>query len=544
MKIRLQKILAQANAATSRRAAEELIERGRVFINGDKAHLGDKADPEVDVITVDGARLKLDLGKKIFIALNKPKHVLTTREPHQGDRRPTVYDLIDVSENLFPIGRLDADSEGLIVLTNDGAAAQRLTHPRYQHSKTYKVEVVGLPGLDVLDKWRNGLILDEDEHTSPCIVTLLQGDNRLSTLRIIMAEGKKRQIRRVGMKLGHQVRRLVRTHIGLLSLGELRPGEWKELTASEIKLLMTPAPELRRLKTARRSHPIGRRSAQGSDASARPMRRPRPDEADFEEDTPRPRRPHRESADFSDDAPRPRRPRPAGESRDEAPRPPRRPRPESADFSQDAPRPRRPRPAGESRDDAPRPPRHPRRDSADFSQDAPRPRRPRPAGESRSDDTQRPRRPRPAGESRSDDTQRPRRPRPDSADFSQDAPRPRRPRPAGESRDDAPRPPRHPRPDSADFSQDAPRPRRPRPAGESRDDAPHPPRRPRPAGGNQERDEDSRPQRRRAPDAPKGRPGRPSAPSTARRDEPSKPPRRKGPGSGSRPARGGRKKEE
>ncbi|NUQ02246.1 MAG: pseudouridine synthase, partial [Anaerolineae bacterium] len=375
VKIRLQKILAQANAATSRRAAEELIERGRVFINGEKAHLGDKADPEIDVITVDGARLKLDLGKKIFIALNKPKHVLTTREPHQGDRRPTIYDLIDVSENLFPIGRLDADSEGLIVLTNDGAAAQRLTHPRYQHSKTYKVEVVGLPGLDVLDKWRNGVILDEDEHTSPCIVTLIQGDNRLSTLRIIMSEGKKRQIRRVGMKLGHQVRKLVRTHIGLLSLGELRPGEWKELTASDIKLLMTPAPELRRLKAARRSHPFGRPRLEGSDAAVRPIRRSRPVETDLDEDAPRPRRPRPAGESRSDDAQRPRRPRPAGESR-----------------SDDAQRPRRPRPAGES-----------------LSEDAQRPRRPRPAGESRSDDAQRPRRPRPAGESRSDDAQRPRR---------------------------------------------------------------------------------------------------------------------------------------
>src|SRR5690606_4129071 len=114
----------QANAATSRRAAEELIENGRVTVNGERAQLGDRANPEVDVIAVDGARLKMATGKKIFIALNKPKHVLTTREPHQGDRRETIYDLVETAENLFPIGRLDADSEGLIVLTNDGETAQ------------------------------------------------------------------------------------------------------------------------------------------------------------------------------------------------------------------------------------------------------------------------------------------------------------------------------------------------------------------------------------------------------------------------------------
>ena len=276
MKERLQKLLAQANVATSRRAAEALIEQRRVRVNGTIARLGDKADPETDVIQVDNAALKFERAKKIYIALNKPKHVLTTTEPHKGDPRQTVYDLVGIKENLFSIGRLDADSEGLMVLTNDGDLAQRLTHPRYRHSKTYKVDVDGLPGMDVLDKWRNGIVLDEDEKTSPCVVELINGDKKLSTLRIIMTEGRKRQIRRVGMKLEHRVRRLVRTHIGLLPIGELRPGEWRELTPKDLDLLRTPAPELRILK--RRIAPkrgTGKTASVGAASETSAPRRPR-----------------------------------------------------------------------------------------------------------------------------------------------------------------------------------------------------------------------------------------------------------------------------
>lgn len=296
MKERLQKILAQANAATSRRAAEALIEQRRVRINGEIAKLGDKADPDTDVIQVDGAYVRLERTKKIYIALNKPKHVLTTTEPHKDDDRQTVYDLVGIKENLFSIGRLDADSEGLIVLTNDGDLAQRLTHPRYRHSKTYKVEVDGLPGMDVLDKWRNGVILDEDEKTSPCVVELLEGDKKLSTLRIIMTEGRKRQIRRVGMKLEHRVRRLLRTHIGMLPIGELRPGEWRELSARDLALLKTPAPELRLLR--KRQQPARRPAAAAGKPAAevkvaasppRPPRRSLRDEVDDEGNLRRPR---------------------------------------------------------------------------------------------------------------------------------------------------------------------------------------------------------------------------------------------------------------
>lgn len=266
MKERLQKLLAQANVASSRRDGETLIEQGRVRVNGQIATLGTKADPFTDVIEVDNRKLRIEAAEKIYIALNKPKHVLTTTEPHKTDDRRTVYDLVNSSEHLFSIGRLDADSEGLVVLTNDGDLAQKLTHPKYRHSKTYKVEVAGLPGQDVLDKWRNGIVLDEDERTAPCVVILLDGDKKISTLRIIMTEGKKRQIRRVGMKLGHQVKRLLRTHIGMLPLGELRPGEWRELDAHDIKLLSTPSPDLKLSKQPRRTKPADRHPSEARKA--------------------------------------------------------------------------------------------------------------------------------------------------------------------------------------------------------------------------------------------------------------------------------------
>jgi pseudouridine synthase len=306
VKERLQKLIAQANAASSRRAAEALIEQRRVRVNGEIAKLGDSADPDVDVITVDGARLQFDGAKKIYIALNKPKGVLTTSAPHKGDDRRTVFDLVDIRENLFSIGRLDADSEGLVVLTNDGALTQKLTHPRFRHTKTYKVEVEGLPGMDVLDKWRNGVILDEDERTAPCFVELMDGDKKLSTLRIIMTEGKKRQIRRVGMKLGHRVRRLLRTHIGMLPLGELRPGEWRELSPADVRLLKTPSPDLRRVKR----QPSVRKAAAGD--PARPARPPRPAR---DADPERGDRPARRTRLVDDDE-SPRRERPARPARD------------------------------------------------------------------------------------------------------------------------------------------------------------------------------------------------------------------------------------
>ena len=261
MKERLQKLLAQANVG-SRRASEELISKGRVRVNGTIAQLGDKADPATDVIEVDGTRLKFDAQPHIYIMLNKPKQVLSTDKPHRGDKRDTVADLIGRDEHLFSIGRLDADSEGMVVMTNDGDLSQKLSHPRFRHSKTYRVEVLGLPVAETLERWQEGIFLD-DGKTAPCIVEITKGSVRGTTLRIVMTEGKKRQIRRIAAALGHPVQRLIRTHIGMLALGDLESGKWRELNAKEVVALSTPAPEIKTLR--------GRQHRASSERPARPV---------------------------------------------------------------------------------------------------------------------------------------------------------------------------------------------------------------------------------------------------------------------------------
>lgn len=246
MKERVQKLMAQANIG-SRRACEQFIQQGRVQVNGKIIQLGDKADPSVDIITVDGQRLKLNTDQKRYIAIYKPKHYLSTTSPHADDKRRTIYELAPLDGHFFPIGRLDADSEGLMVLTNDGEAANRLTHPRYRHTKTYKVVVAGHPTQDTLDKWQAGIWL-EDGKTSPCYIRVLQSDKNSTTLRIIMTEGKKRQIRRIAAQLGHPVQSLLRTHIGQLGLGTMKKGDWFELKAEHIEALFQPAEELKRIR--------------------------------------------------------------------------------------------------------------------------------------------------------------------------------------------------------------------------------------------------------------------------------------------------------
>lgn len=258
--------MAQANIG-SRRACEELIIQGRVRVNGQVAALGAKADPALDTIEVDGQKLAPEAQRKIYIALNKPKNVLSTTMAQKGDERQTVRELVPVQGHLFTIGRLDADSDGLIVLTNDGELVQKLTHPRYRHTKTYKVVVYGLPNAATLAKWENGVWLEEDGMTAPCSVKVMKADKGFATLRITMTEGKKRQIRRTALLLGHPVRHLTRTHIGRLQLGTLRPGEWRELNESDLQLLKTSEPLARR-------EPVRRvRSAHGPN-SGRPARKP------------------------------------------------------------------------------------------------------------------------------------------------------------------------------------------------------------------------------------------------------------------------------
>ncbi|PJF40439.1 MAG: rRNA pseudouridine synthase [Chloroflexi bacterium] len=241
MKERVQKLMAQADVG-SRRACEELIRQGRVRVNGHIIELGAKADPSKDTIDVDGKRLEFDNHELVYFAINKPRNVLSTNTTRRDEHRQTVRELIPYNGHLFMVGRLDADSDGLVVLTNDGELTNKLTHPRYQHTKTYRVVVYGRPDSSTLAKWQRGVWID-GEKTAPCEVRVLKFDQPrkgLTTLQIIMTEGRKRQIRRVAASLGFPVYKLTRTHIGQFALGNLSTGQWREMSAKDVKALSSP----------------------------------------------------------------------------------------------------------------------------------------------------------------------------------------------------------------------------------------------------------------------------------------------------------------
>lgn len=233
MEERLQKILARAGFG-SRRACEQFIADGRVSVNGQKAVLGAKADKMKDTITLDGQALP-KAEELTYIALHKPRQVLSDEDPI--DQRTTVFDLVPVSVHLFAVGRLDFDSEGLILLTNDGELANRLTHPRYGHEKEYRVLVATKPDAEQLTTWRRGVVLEDGVKTSPCRVEVVGMSGKGAWLRVILREGRKRQIREVGNRIGLPVQRIIRVRIGTLLLGDQKPGEWRNLTASEIRSL-------------------------------------------------------------------------------------------------------------------------------------------------------------------------------------------------------------------------------------------------------------------------------------------------------------------
>lgn len=245
---RLQKILARAGLG-SRRACEELIRQGRVTVNGQIASLGQKADPAQDRIAVDQQPVR---GRQEFtyIALYKPPGVVSTVRDTHG--RPTVIDLVESAVRLYPVGRLDLESAGLILLTDDGELAQLLMHPRYEHSKAYHVRVTGYPDQEILRQWQQGVELD-DQRTAPAHVTVLRREQGCTWLELVIREGRKRQVRRVAELLGHPVQELVRVRIGPLLLGNLRPGEWRHLSAQEVA-------ELKQLKAQKHPAP-GKRGA-------------------------------------------------------------------------------------------------------------------------------------------------------------------------------------------------------------------------------------------------------------------------------------------
>jgi 23S rRNA pseudouridine2605 synthase len=226
--VRLQKVLAQAGLG-SRRTAEELIERGKVRVNGERAVLGRRVDPEADVIEVDGAQIGTKAGLVHYL-LNKPAGVVTTASDPQG--RPTVVELVPAEPRVFPVGRLDADTEGLLLLTNDGDLTHRITHPSYGVEKEYLAEVASEPSRAALRSLRQGVELD-DGITAPAKVAVV-GDR---LIKLTIHEGRNRQVRRMCEAVGHPVVRLVRTRIGSLAERSLAPGEWRALTQDEVRAL-------------------------------------------------------------------------------------------------------------------------------------------------------------------------------------------------------------------------------------------------------------------------------------------------------------------
>ena len=261
---RIQKILARAGFG-SRRACEVLIADGRVTVNGVNAILGSKADLEKDTIRVDGQPIPRVPAENIYIALNKPRGVLS--DDAQQDSRKTVFDLVPLTGHLFVVGRLDYDSEGLMLLTSDGELANRLTHPRYGHEKEYRVLLNNKPDQDQLEAWRHGVVLADGYRTQPALVELENQSGKSFWVRVTMREGKKRQIREIGKTIGLPVQRIVRVRIGSLQLGTLKTGEWRRLTQGEVKALKSQAKDKTgtTVKTqSREATPVGRKAGRNT----------------------------------------------------------------------------------------------------------------------------------------------------------------------------------------------------------------------------------------------------------------------------------------
>ncbi|HEX8230328.1 MAG TPA: pseudouridine synthase [Chloroflexia bacterium] len=366
---RLQKILAQAGIA-SRRAAEELIAAGRVTVNGEVVkEMGVRADPASDTIAVDGKPLKPQAGsgraqKFVYIALNKPLGVVSTVKDPEG--RPTVLTLLAAAKlteqglRLYPVGRLDTDSTGLLLLTNDGDLTFRLTHPRYEVDKEYQVIVRGRPNGEAITKLREGVMI-EGGLTAPAKVDVLNRNEGNTSLRITIREGRKRQVRLMCAAIGHPVLELTRVRFGPIELGDLQPGKWRNLAVHEAHALRkavklksassnqvaapTPAPSAP-AKVNARTRPSRRPQSPGAPQPGAPTRT-RPSSGPARPGATPTRRPTRSAPPDSPQAPRNDRPRQEGRGpgTGTAPRSETRPRPPAGGRTRSAPgRPTGPRP--------------------------------------------------------------------------------------------------------------------------------------------------------------------------------------------------------
>jgi pseudouridine synthase len=249
---KVQKILSEMGVAP-RRKAEDLIREGRVTINGRPAQIGDRANPSTDHIKVDGRRLSLP-PPKIYILLNKPKGIVTTT--HDPEGRKTVLDLLQINHpRLFPVGRLDYDAEGLLLLTNDGELAHFLSHPAFRLPRTYQVKVKGKPTAAEIYRVSRGISL-EDGPTAPCRVAPLRETKENIWVEMVLYEGRNRQVKRMWEKLGYPVLKLKRVGLAGLSTGKLQPGEYRNLRPGEVQNLKKSA-----FKDALKNH--GRRDKNG-----------------------------------------------------------------------------------------------------------------------------------------------------------------------------------------------------------------------------------------------------------------------------------------
>jgi len=227
---RIQKYIARCGV-TSRRKAEELIKQGKVKVNGELIKDIILVDPEKDIVEVNGKIIKPE-ERKVYIMLNKPVGYVTTVKDEKGRR--TVLDLIDVKERIYPVGRLDYDTSGLLILTNDGDFAYKLMHPSKEVDKVYIAEVEGIPTEKELEMFRNGLKI-EDYITSKAKIEILKIIDKNAIVRIVIHEGKNRQVRKMCEKIGHKVLKLKRVQIGKIKLGSLEVGKWRYLNKEEIE---------------------------------------------------------------------------------------------------------------------------------------------------------------------------------------------------------------------------------------------------------------------------------------------------------------------
>ena len=244
---RIQKVLAD-QTDLSRRAAEKLIAEGRVRVNGHPVGLGDKMDPNVDKVSIDGKSVRIVRKRQyVYIMLHKPRGFLTTRSDEHG--RKTVMDLVQgVDAHLRPVGRLDKDSEGLLLMTDDGAFINLLTHPSGGVGKLYRVTVHPRATEEQVIQMSSGVVLDDGVRTQPCVIHVVTDEPESTVMEITLYEGRNRQIRRMCAAVGLEVVRLKRSAEGPVKLGMLQPGEWRELKRSEVNALRNAAQQKKKQK--------------------------------------------------------------------------------------------------------------------------------------------------------------------------------------------------------------------------------------------------------------------------------------------------------